>query len=798
MFVGRFSVCLAAWFTVVVACSVEPPVVVEPPEAPPVSGPPVGVSVAAPPPSTLPTLTTPSSVAAGGGPPSVTSEPPSGGGSAGEPPGGVPTSAVTTIPLDGGAEPGSGGIEPGSGEAGLGEGASESGGGESRGVFIDVSAGLGYSCGLREGGGVECWDVDWKGPLPNEWWERELRGWSFDLVDALPPAGVFTEVSAGWRNACGLRLSGRVECWGANRTAVVSPPSGVFSSVSVGLEHACGLRPGGRLECWGSSSRRRPASLPPGGVFLDFALSRSFGCGIRADHSLECWGPYYTHEVRTSEGLSPQGGVMPEGKFASLHAEGLHICGLRLEGSVECWGSGIDSARGRVTYLLPPSGEFASILGVNEYGRMACGRRLTGVVECWREGRDGEPDSWVVPAEREAVSPRDGRACDSDFMARRRVCLRSESGFGACGTVFTGRRICLKPGSEADSPEEITGIVSHGAFQYSFDVDDMYVNYDFERLCGLRPGGEVLCGYFGDVCEGTLEAKRGSCRLFGDLDYPEFLEHRWRESPSRRDNPPFPPAPAGVFDVLKAGLGFFCGLRPTGEVTCWGWEGSSLGLLSPPSGGFTKIDTSDRFACGLRPQGELECWGFGGGQSKIVPPNEEFADVHAGWGGLRVRVDSIYITEEDWGFSCGLLTGGRVDCWGTDPRFARSLEGEFTQIGAGQKEFCGLRPSGVIECWKSSPEFTPAGEARDAGGEGYVALSVGGESTCGLTQRGAVNCWTHNGSLAYRKEGPYTTVSAGYAHQCGVLATGDIHCWETRSANPANWEEITYPANKKT
>lgn len=233
-------------------------------------------------------------------------------------------------------------------------------------------------------------------------------------------------------------------------------------------------------------------------------------------------------------------------------------------------------------------------------------------------------------------------------------------------------------------------------------------------------------------------------------------------------------------------------------MTCWGYERSFFDLSSPPGGVFTKIDTSDHFACGLRPGGELECWGYWESQSKILPSKEEFTDVQAGWGGLRVRLNSVYTTDDDWGFSCGLLTGGGVDCWGENSLTGITPEGEFTQVGVGMEEFCGLRSSGVIVCWRSAPEFTPEGESHDAGGEGYEALSVGGESTCGLTLRGAVNCWAHDGSLSYRKEGPYTTISAGYGHQCGVLTTGDIHCWETRSTNPANWEEITFPANEET
>ena len=204
--------------------------------------------------------------------------------------------------------------------------------GELGGRFVSVSAGFGYSCGLREGGGVECWE--WGPHLFGEhWWGMQQDSWSGDPVLVFPPAGLFVAVSAGWGNACGLRPGGGLECWGPNRNEIVSPPPGSFTGVSVGLEHACATRTDGGLECWGSSGVRRPVSFPPEGVFTDFVVGDEeeggFGCGLREDHSVECWGAGYTAAIPqyASYWGFPSGDALlplrvPVGEFLSLQVEG--------------------------------------------------------------------------------------------------------------------------------------------------------------------------------------------------------------------------------------------------------------------------------------------------------------------------------------------------------------------------------------------------------------------------------------------------------------------------------------------
>ena len=153
------------------------------------------------------------------------------------------------------------------------------------GGFISVSAGWGYSCGLRVDRSVECWE--WRADL---FGHPDRPGWNNDLSDGTPPGGEFALVDAGWGYACALRLGGEVECWGRNPVAALEPPRGEFTSVSAGLEHACALRPEGGVECWGVSSRRKGALVFPDGPFASIAASINYLCGLRPGGEVECWG----------------------------------------------------------------------------------------------------------------------------------------------------------------------------------------------------------------------------------------------------------------------------------------------------------------------------------------------------------------------------------------------------------------------------------------------------------------------------------------------------------------------------
>ncbi len=645
------------------------------------------------------------------------------------------------------------------------------------GGFVSVSSGLGYSCGLRGGGEVECWE--WGGDsLPEQWWELQWVSWGGEAGEGAP-GGVFESVSAGWGNACGLRPGGELECWGPNRSEVVFPPAGVFTEVSVGLEHACATRLDSNVTCWGSSGFRQPSILPPEGVFTDYTLGYNFACGIRESGSVECWGQGFSsprpphYRLPPSErseddavtrydwwGWEPP--PVPSGAFVDIHSWVEGACGLRPSGAVECWSYVLYNGEGSWS----PEGEFASILFVDVWD--FCGERVGGEVECWRIRGEKIPFPYP-PSLWEDVSFGEG---------------------SACGRVRSGARFCFNVG-EGGEPEEVAGILTG-------------LNY----ACGLRPGGEAVCEYFDDY----YSAKG----LLGEFRFPQGA------SPME--------TPEGIFTALEMGRGgFVCGLRPAGEVDCWG--SNKYGQSSPPEGSFTQIQAqaSAYSVCGLRLSGEINCWGYGGKQSKKVPPRGPLSGVHAGWGGLEVweKQDAgqgsgasldDYEQKMDWGYTCGLRRpAGEAVCWGDDSSqpipgdwwtFLEEVNeeiavtrlippGVFTQIGVGKTQACGLRPTGVIECW--GPDWiTLEGEsAYYTSEEKYVQLSVGGELTCALRSSGTIDCWNADESISYEKQGPYTAISAGYDHQCGVLETGDIQCWGGNTPGEYDWDETTFVASEE-
>ena len=252
---------------------------------------------------------------------------------------------------------------------------------------------------------------------------------------------------------------------------------------------------------------------------------------------------------------------------------------------------------------------------------------------------------------------------------------------------------------------------------------------------------------------------------------------------------------------MSASDGYSCGLRPSGEVECWGSD--EFGKSSPPAGVFTQITTSEDFACGLRPDGEVECWGGRDSwmrQSKVVAPRERLVSVDAGWGGWY-NTDSPTSSVRsggrmDWGYSCGLRADGTPLCWGDGGQIGGGYSilsppgGVFTEIEVGRWRACGLRPGGSVECWGSIGVAGEDGwtyadgsivyEADPPGEGGFVDVELGAWHACGLRPDGGVYCWNWRRDVRdtdYVLDGPYESISAGFSHTCGLRPDGGIDCW---------------------
>lgn len=238
--------------------------------------------------------------------------------------------------------------------------------------------------------------------------------------------------------------------------------------------------------------------------------------------------------------------------------------------------------------------------------------------------------------------------------------------------------------------------------------------------------------------------------------------------------------PAGRFIAISAGGGHTCGLRENGEITCWGW--TVRGAI--PAGPFTAVSAGDypfgrgdsdpwQTACGLRDTGTIECWGEND-YGQADPPGGRFT-----------------VVSTQWLYGCGLRESGEIKCWGyayvSTSGNGEGPGGRFIAVSAGGYQVCGLHETGAIECWGTSA-------GTDAPGGRFTAVSGGGRHTCGLRETGAIECWGSNsdGQLD-APAGLFSAVSAGELHTCGLRNSGAIECWGRSRERWSNYGQADAP-----
>jgi alpha-tubulin suppressor-like RCC1 family protein len=229
---------------------------------------------------------------------------------------------------------------------------------EQASVFVSISVGYGYNCGLLSNGALKCWGNN-GAPAPLD-------------------AG-FASVSVGSGHACGLRKDGSVICWGSNSYGQAQAPIGQYKFVSAGIGASCGIKIDGTLACWGSW--KGGTNSTPSGTFVAVDVSEEFACALRSDQTLACWGP---GNCTTTTPLSSP----PSGKFKSVSTGYCHSCGLRADGTIVCWGGTNNNGE-----LNSPQGTFLSVSAGNS---VSCGLTEDGGVVCW--GNSSNPAGFVPAA----------------------------------------------------------------------------------------------------------------------------------------------------------------------------------------------------------------------------------------------------------------------------------------------------------------------------------------------------------------------------------------------------------------
>lgn len=237
--------------------------------------------------------------------------------------------------------------------------------------------------------------------------------------------------------------------------------------------------------------------------------------------------------------------------------------------------------------------------------------------------------------------------------------------------------------------------------------------------------------------------------------------------------------------------------------------------------------------CALLNNGKLRCWGnntngqLGYGNTEAIGDDEDPASAgDVDLGGIAIQITA------GGAFTCALLDGGDVRCWGSNangqlgypglgnvgddesPASAGdvTLGGKAIQLGAGERHVCALLDTGKIRCWGQNADGQLGyGDTETIGddenpsvagdvivGFGAIQVSAGDRHTCVVTNsNGGLRCWGRgfNGQLGYGNNqnvgdneipaivgsvstgGKVVQVSTDQARTCVRLETGDVRCW---------------------
>lgn len=228
--------------------------------------------------------------------------------------------------------------------------------------------------------------------------------------------------------------------------------------------------------------------------------------------------------------------------------------------------------------------------------------------------------------------------------------------------------------------------------------------------------------------------------------------------------------------------------------------------------------TGWHMSCAKTQQNDAWCWGnndhgaIGDGTSINIRNVPTKVDALAG---QIVDVSAGYM------FSCAIVTGGGVKCWGRgqygqlgngfdksslDVVSVSGLQSGVTQLSAGGLHSCAVVTGGQVRCWGGNndgelgngadgtysvvPQTVCTNPTTCNALTGIAQVSAGTSVTCAVSTNNVLYCWGSNlyGRLGYGMAhadmnyagtvaSGYKKVTVGDSHVCGITTSDGLKCW---------------------
>lgn len=686
-----------------------------------------------------------------------------------------------------------------------------------------VAAGNNHTCAITKGGGVKCWGKNDAGQLGNGGIVQQ----SYPVGVSGLTSGV-TGISAGLSHTCALTYSGGVKCWGENSSGqlgdgtstdrrtpidVSGLTSGVLA-IAAGQFHTCALTAGGGIKCWGDNSngqignggyavQRTPVNVT--GLTSGMkAVAAGYWhtCGLTTGGGMKCWGNNTDGELGNGNTTDQPTAVDATGLTTGIQAIAagdFHTCALTTGGGAKCWGfnSNGQLGNGNTTNQLTAvnvTGLASGVVALSAGYTHTCAVLSSGNAKCWGNNDKGQLGNGNITQQLTPVTiPALAGSAKALALGDTHTCAVSTSGSIKCwgdnGLGELGNGYAPSQYTPVDVQGLSTGIAS--------------VAVGAGHVCAATIDGSVKCwGYNADgqVGNGNTDLQLNATTVLGL---------------------------AGPVQALATGRYHSCALG-NGSVKCWGQNvngqlgnGFSTSVSTPVqvtslTSGVQSVTAGGQHTCALV-NGGVKCWGLNEygivGNGGTVTPQLTPSDVVGLTGGVAS------IAAGSW-HTCALNDAGGVKCWGAnfygelgdgstiERPYAVDVSGLTSgvkAIASGEYFSCALMTGGTVKCWglnnngmlgngTTTSQLTPA----DVVGLSDVeSIAAWGYHACALKTGGEVVCWGGNyrgqiGSLAAIQQTTFVsvpglttdivTIEAGQSNTCAISSAGALKCWGDKSA----------------